>query len=276
MSKAQALPPKFDEFDPETLRLSGGKVPDGKTVYISTNNGDQAIFYIPKCRLAHGVGCYQIKEGAEPSPKLSYSMTIDVNEDFAYFGESWPKIEQKLKELCAKDSKVLFKKPFSLDDISKKWEPKLKEGQIKDDGTKYNDGITIKQQFDWESGKSKTQYLDAQDGNKALEINYLNAMDEIPRGSVCNMYLRLYKISFISNKFHVGFYPTMVSINRPEKRGEFAAIPIASDEVVGTDHHEEAEASTSGATEEPSFEVEEEEVEEPKAKAKGRKKKTDN
>lgn len=258
-------PPTFKDFDPKKLRLSSNKKQEG-TIYISFDDGSQAVFYVPKCRLAHGVSCYAQNKGAPPSAKDSYSFSIDINEDLDYFPKVWENIEKELKTLIVKDSKALLGKTYDMDDINGMWAPKIKKGAIKDEETKerYNPAFTVKQQFDWDTGVSKTQYLDGQNKNAPINITYLNASTEIPRGSICMMYLRLYKISLVQGKLHVALYPTQVSINRPNARSVFAPLPIASDDAIGRVRDEVDEDTSSvsnGNGKEPAFEVNNDEIE---------------
>lgn len=262
-------PPTFKEFDPKKLRLSSNKKQEG-TIYIGLDDGTKdVIFYIPKCRLAHGVSCYAQNKGAPPSAKDSYSFSIDINEDLDYFPKAWENIEKELKILIAKDSKALLGKTYDMDDINGMWAPKIKKGAIKDEETKerYNPAFSVKQQFDWDTGVSKTQYLDGQNKNAPIQITYLNAQTEIPRGSICMMYLRLYKISLVQGKLHVALYPTQVSINRPNARSAFAPLPIASDENVGrvrdeaNSNDDDHNTSSPSNGKEPAFDVNNDEIE---------------
>lgn len=259
-------PPTFKDFDPKKLRLSSNKKQEG-TIYIGLDDGTKdVIFYIPKCRLAHGVSCYAQNKGAPPSAKDSYSFSIDINEDLDYFPKAWENIEKELKTLIVKDSKALLGKTYDMDDINGMWAPKIKKGAIKDEETKerYNPAFTVKQQFDWDTGVSKTLYLDGQNENAPINITYLNASTEIPRGSICMMYLRLYKISLVQGKLHIALYPTQVSINRPNARSAFAPLPIASDDAIGRvrdEADEDTSSAPNGNGKEPAFEVNNDEIE---------------
>ncbi len=221
------------------------------------------MFYVPKCRLAHGVSSFAQKSGETATAKGSYSFSIDINDDLSYFPDTWKAIEEEIKTLIVKDSKALLGKSYDADDIKGMWTPKIKRGGIKDEKTneRYNSAFAIKQQFDWETGVSKTQYLDGQNKNSPLSITYLNASTEIPRGSICMMYLRLYKISFVNGKFHVALYPTQVSINRPTARQMFAPLPIASDETMGITRDDDDESIDTGKEPAEDFKVNDDDVE---------------
>jgi len=227
-------PPTFKNFDINTLRLSSNKKQEN-TIYISNEDNTPVILYVPKCRLAHGVSSYAQNKGSAPTAKDSYSFSIDINDDLDYFKNSWNAIEEQLKILIEKDSKALLGKIYDEDDIKSMWQSKIKKGGIKDEETKerYNSTFSVKQQFDWDSGVSKTQYLDGNAKNAPISVTYINAQTEIPRGSICMMYLRLYKISCVQGKLHVTLYPTQVSINRPTLTQAFAPLGIASDETIG-------------------------------------------
>ena len=265
----QKLPPTFKDFNPKRLRLSLNKKKDVGTIYISFDDGANAVFYIPKCRLAHGVNAFdsKVKKSVPPtSPKDNCSFSIDINEDLEYFLKAWEKIENEIKMLIAKDSKTLLGKSYTLEEVNKLWASKLKEGGLKDkeneQGERYNASLSIKQQFDWDTGVSKTKYFDGQNDNEPLNITYLNASTEIPRGSICMMYLRLYKITFGFGQFHTTLYPTQVSINRPTSKDNFAPLPIASDNAIGRvrDEADNDDHDTDNGKE-PAFEVNNDEIE---------------
>jgi hypothetical protein len=240
MAAAKA-PPTFENFDVSRLRLNApknSKNSKNDTAYISFEDGSPAIFYVPNCRLAHGVSTYDTKTGKSVAPSKAEdncSMAIDVNENLKYFPAKWAEIENQLKYLIEKDSKNLFGKIISKDKINEIMKKKLKEGETKNEetGEKYNPSISIKQSFNYETGKSITEYLDGQNNNKSLEITYLNASTEIPRGTICNMYLKLFKITLAQGNLYITLYPTQASINRPTNQSNFMPIPIASDVAIG-------------------------------------------
>jgi len=238
-SSAPVMIPTVKEFDPKKLRLSADKKNTNTRISIMINTDDKkpVMFYIPKCRLAHGISAFCETTGSVPTQKDSFSFKIELNEDLEYFAKSWLVIENELKELIAKDSKTLLGKKYDIDDINKMFETKIKKGGIKDEATneRYNSTFSVKQTFNHDTGVSLADYLDGQNKNAKLDITYLNAKTEIPRGTICLMYLKLYKITFSSNKLNIMIFPTQVSVNRPSKINAFAPLPIASDDLVGRD-----------------------------------------
>ena len=265
----QKLPPTFKDFDSKKLRLSTNKKQEG-TIYISFDDGSNAIFYVPKCRLAHGISTFDSKEKKSippTSPKDNCSFSIEIDENMDYFPKAWNNIENELKALIAKDSKALLGRTYDMDEINQMWASKVKKGGFKDkekEDERYNSSFAVKQMFNWDTGVSKTTYLDGQNNNEPLNITYLNASTEIPRGSICMMYLRLYKITFALGKLHVSFYPTQVSVNRPTSKDNFAPLPIASDDAIGRvrdEADEDTSSPSNGNGKAPAFEVNNDEIE---------------
>jgi len=257
-------PPTFKNFDITKLRLSANKKQEN-TIYISNDDGSQVIIYL-KCRLAHGIGRYAQKGTTLPPPTAqdSYSFSIDINDDLDYFKKSWNAIENQLKILIEKDSKALLGKIYDEEDIATMWQPKIKKGGIKDEETKerYNSTFSIKHQFDWKTSVSKTQYLDGNNKNALLNITPQNVDKEIPRGSICMMYLRLYKITCGQGKLHVALYPTQVSVNRPTLTQTFAPLGIASDETIGRvrDSEDPLDEDTQASSSKSAFKIDADEI----------------
>jgi hypothetical protein len=229
---------------PQQNKDNKGTLTNGKKSFISTDQfpGTPSIMF----DIRNAVVTYPFKPFKKPEDqtppnvndeyKLTITFTKDENGNIVNNKELYNKlkeIEDYLAEYISKRSEDWFLEERSKEMVKANISSSINKSVNKLTKERYPDTFRVRVLVNKQTGDFVPKFYDGVNGNKLIAINVSNTAREIPRGTRCNLNVKLSKLWIVDKKIGLTFDLVSGSFNRPDNDVDVPLPPPCTDSDVG-------------------------------------------